>query len=407
MGRSRKILLGAAGLLALAGCGGLGSTTTTPTSTALSVAGTVSGSGSLMTLNGQPVDLSGASITVDDEPGSAADVKPGVEISGDGSDDGSGKMRMRRVDVRWRARGSVDAVDTGKNTVDVAGLRASIGASTLLFRENSDGSQTAIALADLKAGDYVRVAGLPQSDDSVVATRLEAITASDPALTALGVTARTLNSTAKTFTYGLKTYGVAYGKAEVKGTPASGAFVRVKGTRSGSTIQAAKVGFPGAQSNPPSTGRTELEGTVSGLDTPAQTFSVQGYTVSYAKATVEGTLANDARVEVHGTLTGDKAVEALKVEVETGDSAGGGDNGGGHGSGVGRLEGKIAGFGATAKTLSINGITVSVTAATKYEQGKAEISADTFWGTGRDGAYAEAKGRVSGGSLVADTIELK
>jgi hypothetical protein len=181
MERNWKLLLGTAGLLALAACGGAGSTTP-PSSTALSVAGTVSGSSSLLTLGGQPVDLSAASVTVDDEPGTAKDVKPGVEISGDGNDDG-GKMRMRHVEVRWRARGTVDAVNTSAGTVDVVGLRANIGSDTLLFRENSDGSETAITLADLKAGDYIKVAGLPQRDDSIKATRLEVKTESGPTLT--------------------------------------------------------------------------------------------------------------------------------------------------------------------------------------------------------------------------------
>lgn len=400
MRRNWKLFLSTAGLLALAGCGGL-SSTTTPASTALSVAGTVSGSKSLMILNGQPVDLSGASVTVDDEPGSADDVKPGVEISGDGGDDG-GRIRMRHVDVRWRAKGTVDAVDVTKNTVDVVGLRASIGTSTLMFKENADGSETAITLADIQKGDYVKVAGLPQSDDSIKATRLEVKTEDNPTKTVLGVVARTLDSGAKTFTYGLQTYTVDYNKAEVKGTPASDVFVRVKGTRSGTTIQADKVVAKG-EDKKPNGQRIELEGMVSDLDIDKQTFGVQGYTVSYGKAKVEGTLANDARVEVKGNITGDKTVDAVKVEVKGAD----GEGGGGHGGDAGELEGKIANFSASAQTLQINGISVGVTPSTKYEMGDAEISADTFWGTGRNGSFAEAKGKVSGSGMVADKIELK
>jgi hypothetical protein len=63
------------------------------------------------------------------------------------------------------------------------------------------------------------------------------------------VPARKLESSSKTFTYGLNTYTVDYNKAEVKGTPAGDVPVRVKGTRSGTTLQAQKVSFPGTGGN--------------------------------------------------------------------------------------------------------------------------------------------------------------
>ncbi|MBF6595494.1 MAG: hypothetical protein IVW51_13770 [Thermaceae bacterium] len=398
MQRNWKFLLGTVGLLALAGCTGL--STTTPTSTPVSVVGTVSGNSSLLTLGGQPVDLSGASVSVDGQAGSVSDVVAGVEISGDGSEEG-GKLKMKRVDVRWRARGTVDAVDTTASTVDVVGLRANVSQVTLLFKRNTDGSTTAITLADIKPGDYVWVAGLPLANDSILATRLEVRTATDPTLTYLGVLARSLDSTAKTFSYGLKTYSVDYSKGTVQGTLASDVFVRVKGTRAGSVIQAQTINAPGQ--NNQSGQHNDIEGLVSNLDTTAQTFSVQGYTVNYAKAQVQGTLANNVRVEVKGTVTGTNMVEASFVEVQSNND---GKNEGDKGS-RSKLEGAIANFNATAKTLSINGISVSVTPTTLYYSRQTTLTADTFWGSDRSGLMAQAKGTVSNGTLVADKIELR
>lgn len=76
--------------------------------------------------------------------------------------------------------------------------------------------------------------------------------------------------------------------------------------------------------------------------------------MSYGKAKVEGSLANDARVEVGN----------------------GSDDHGGHGPGVG----KLATFSASAKTLQINGILVSVTTSNTYEAAGSALSAETFWG---------------------------
>lgn len=395
----------AGGLLALVGCSNLNnSSSSTP---GLSLAGTVGGSGSLLTLNGQPLNLSAASITVDDEPGSSRDVKPGVEISGDGSDD-DGKLRMRRIEVRWRSKGVVDAVNISDSYVDVVGLRANISDVTLIVRENADGSETPITLADLKAGDYVKVAGLPLANDSILATRLELKTEDNPAKTELRVRARDLNSTAKTFTYGLKTYSVNYSAASVKivGSIAPDGFVRVKGLRSGKVIlpELLRGSEPSNPTPPPLGQRIELKGLIASLDSTAKTFKVQDFTVDYSKALVRGTLVDGKMVEVNGLSTGANAVQALRIEVQ---GAAGGDDRPERPGREGRLEGMVSAFDATAQTLKIASFNISVKPTTKYEIADAEVSAAVFWGTDRGGKRAEARGQASGSNFAADKLEIK
>lgn len=393
----------AMGLLAMVGC----SSQTQNAQTGLVVSGVVQGSATLLTINGQPLDLAGASITVDGEAASSSAVQPGVEISGSGRENG-GRFKMSQVEVRYRAKGTVDQVDTTNGLLDVVGLRAKITADTLLFRENPDKTRTAITLADLKAGDYVKVSGLPQADDSIIATRVELKTADNPNKVELRVRVRDLNTTAKTFSYGLKTYTVNFSGAEVRGTLADGGFVQLKGTKSDHLISATQVRAAQDKPDAPNGTRIELKGVVSGLNTTAKTFLVEGLTVDYSSAEVRGSLAEQAVVEVRGTLQG-TTVKATRVEVR-----GSGDNHTGA-----ELEGVISSFNSTARTLVVNGITVTVNAATKYQEESAQaasgggddkgvdLSADAFWGTSRDGRQAEVRGvAVDANTLLASKIEL-
>lgn len=397
-------LLAFAALLALVGC----SSQTQTAQSGLVLSGVVQGSATLLTMNGQPLDLAGARVSVDGETASASAVQPGVEISGNGNDNG-GRFKMSQVEVRYRAKGAVDLVDTTNNLLEVVGLRAKITTDTVLVKENTDGTRTPITLADLKAGDFVKVSGLPQADDSIVATRVELKTEDNPNKVELRLRVRDLNPTAKTFTYGLKTYSVDFSTAQVLGTLVEGGFVRVKGTKSGNIVTAQQVRTAEKPEGPTGT-RIELKGVIAGLDTTLKTFKIEGLTVDYTNAEVRGSLADGAVVEVRGTLEG-TTVKALRVQVR----GSGDDKGDGKGA---RLEGAISSFNSTARTLVINGITVTVDAQTKYEDGSVqtsggdgkgqELTADAFWGTDRTGKKAEVKGTpVDASTVLATKIELE
>jgi len=376
-------------------------TSSTPQSN-LVLFGIVQGSPALLTMNGQPLDLSRATVTVDGESANASAVQPGVEISGSGSDDGS-KFRMGQVEVRYRAKGMVDQV--GTDSLVVVGLKATITANTLIYREESDGTRTPITLADIKAGNFVKVAGLPQADDSIMATRVELKTEDNPNKVELRVRIRDLKPD-NSFTYGLKTYTVDSSKAEIGGTLAEGAFVRIKGTQSANTVSATLIRVAENKPEAPTGTHVELKGLVSKLD--ATTFQIEGLTIDYSSAVVQGTLADGVMVEVKGTLEG-TVVKAVRVEVR-----GAGDD---KGDGAG-LEGAISDFKSTVRTFVINGITVTVNDQTKYQDNSVKTSsggdkgqtltAEAFWGTDRTGKQAEVKGTpLDANTILASKIELK
>lgn len=408
--RKIGVFLCAGGLLALAGC----STSPQTQSTALAVSGVVGGSATMLTLNGQVLDLSSAKVTLNGEDASAAAVKAGMEISGSGTLEG-GRVKVRDLEVRYRAQGQADQVDLAGKFVVVAGLKAFVTDKTLIFQENADGTETALTLADLAAGDYLKVAGIPQPqdpNDAILATRLERESSDDPNRVELMVPIRKLNPTAQTFTYGLRTYTVDYSKATLRGTLVEGAVVRFRGSKSGTTITALRVRAIEGKEKPdvPDGTRIELRGLVGNLNPTTQTFQVEGLSVDYSAATVIGTLANGIEVEVKGTLSG-TTVKAIRVKVTPQDD---------EEPGNAELEGIIANFNATAKTFTVNGVTVSVNDQTVYQQDKVggqslaeenkgkHLTAQEFWGSDRTGQRVEVKGVPSSSTaLLARKIELK
>jgi len=234
----------------------------------------------MLTLNGQVLDLSSAKVTLNGEDASAAAVKAGMEISGSGTLEG-GKVKVRDLEVRYRAQGQADQVDLAGKFVVVAGLKAFVTDKTLIFQENADGTETALTLADLAAGDYLKVAGIPRPqdpDDAILATRLERESSDDPNRVELMVPIRKLNPTAQTFTYGLQTYTVDYSKATLRGTLVEGAVVRFRGSKSGTTITALRVRAIEGKEKPdvPDGTRIELRGLVGNLNPTTQTFQVEG-----------------------------------------------------------------------------------------------------------------------------------
>lgn len=376
-------------LLVLAGCSSSGP------GTAVNLSGVVVQSGNALAVNGRVLNLQGASLTEDGETANLA-VAAGMEIVGEGSAENGG-LRMRQVDVRWRARGTVDAVDVSNNTVDVVGLRGKVGPGSILVQVNPDGSRNPLPLSQLQPGDYVKMAGVPQADDSVLITRLERKTEDNPNRVELRLKLRNLDATAKTFTYGLRTYTVNYSAAQVEGTLSEGVWVRVKATKSGNTLSASRVRTARAEDgNKPNGQEVKLKGLVEGFDSSSKTFGLGGFSIDYSRAEVKGALANGALVEVEGSVSGSGKIEARKVEVEDENKIG-----------QGEVEGTVSDFNATAQSLRIAGVPISTKPTTKYEINDSEVSSSVFWGSDRNGRRAKAKGQTQAGTLVADKLEIK
>lgn len=361
------------------------------------LSGVVRKSGDIVTLGGRVLDLSHASITEDGQSIPASRIKDGSEVFGQGSEQDT-HIAVHALELRYRAKGIADEVNITQSFVTVVGLKALVTAQTRIVQENPDGTETPLTLADLHPGDFLKVAGLAQPDDSIVASRIERESVEDPNRVELRVRVRELDLAAKTFTYGLRTYVVDYSGAELRGTLSEGVFVRVKGSRSGNTILASKLRAEGEK---PTGTRIELEGIVSHLDPVAQTFKIEDLTIDYSQAEVRGNLVNGARVHVRGILEG-SLVRASRVRVQQEE-----------GKGEAELEGLISHFDPITRTFVVGGITVRVNDLTRYEddhsgEGGGEMSAEEFWGTNRDGQQVGVEGLAIGdSSLLAREIELE
>ena len=322
-------------------------TPNTPATGPVALSGLVGGTSAAPTMNGVVLDLAGASVTENGDASSASAVQPGVEIEGNG-EHGGGKIKIKNIELRYRVKGQIDALDAARNTLEVVGVKVTVNASTVIVDHKGEATNTALALGDLAVNDVVKVSGLPQADDSIIATRIERRTLTpttptnptagdgikpdpsktDPNAVELFVRARDLDAVGKIFTYGLKTHSVDYTKAEVRGKIVTDGFVRVRGVRAAAPVTPAAInvtrvinasrviGFE-VPVNQPGT-RVELRGAVADLNETAKTFTMYGLTVDYASAEVKGTLANGSVAEVEGSLdaTDVKLVHAREVKVK-------------------------------------------------------------------------------------------
>ncbi len=375
-----KLLTLAMFLLLLAAC----STSTPSPTTETTRAGIVGGSGTQLTLNGQPLNIAKASFSQDDAAASANVIQPGVELEAKGRSNGS-TFEAQHISVKTRVKGQIDVVTSSDTSLEVVGVKVTADASTRFVQRNSDGSFTDITFTDLEVGDYLEVYGLPQNDDSILATRIMRKSEDSVNKVELRLKIRDVDMTAKTFTYGLGTHTVNFSNAEVRGTLANGAMVRFKGVRSGTTITAEKVRFGNDDSrgggsnddNSSGVGKIELEGMIANLDSSAKTFSIYDFKVDYSSASVDGTLADGVWVEIHGSVGSDSVIKASRVHLEDrssiNDNNGSNDDNGGS-SNLPQAKGTVDVVDTSALTLSVSGTSFWANSSTKVERNGVHVS---------------------------------
>jgi hypothetical protein len=305
----RSSMLGLA-VLAL-GCGGGGTggnATSTQPSNSVTLSGVVSGSSGALTFAGQAMITSGATVTDQGDPATAASIKAGSIIQASATKTGQG-YAIQMADLRHAVEGPIASIDQAGSKLVVLGQTVVVDALTVIEQEVPGGTATTLSLADLKVGDIVEVDGTANADGSIQATRIEREPAPPPpSLFVRGVVGH-LDTTAMTFTIG--GLAVSYGSALVSGTLADGVQVLARGSFSGSTLTATRVKV---QVDLDLNGSSlEAFGQVSNLDTTSKTFQLLSLNVDYSQATVTGTLANGARVEVEGVLDTTGTAPVLKA----------------------------------------------------------------------------------------------
>lgn len=308
----------------LAACGGGGSTgdASSPPVQASSISsqGSITKtSANTIAVNGVEFDVSGARVTIGDQTVTAAELRTGMLVHVSGSAEGA-RGRAVAVDVRAELTAPVTAIDlTASPPFFVAGGVKVVVDSTTVFEDLPGG------LPSLRVGVIVEVHGLRDVNGVLIATRVEAKGALDPAGLAVhklrgqitAVDTGSFNIGDVTVTYGASTLFVPPPFCSTADLQV-GAFVDVRGRFSSATTLSAFLirceDFVPAQLN-------ELEGFVTDLDTAARTFRLNGVLIRYDDRTefrngsIED-LIDNAKVEVEAVVGPDGVLLAVEIKFK-------------------------------------------------------------------------------------------
>ena len=206
---------------------------------------------------------------------------------------------------------------TAFGSVYVNGVRYETNSATI-NNTGPEGSQS-LQESDLKIGMVVNLTG------SRTGTSGTATSVSYNELLEAPITAINLNGSGTgTITAGGQTINISNTTVFYGGTARAaitalqvGDWIEVSGyVGSNGTIDATLVSYETESSHH---SHAEIEGIISNLNTTAQTFTLNGISVSYAGAVIRtaATLTNGMRVEVYGTLnTGTNSLTATYIEPE-------------------------------------------------------------------------------------------
>ncbi|MBS8241014.1 hypothetical protein DYI22_10925 [Marinobacter lipolyticus] len=139
----------------------------------------------------------------------------------------------------------------------------------------------------------------------------------------------------------------------------------------------------------------EIEGVVENLDAEAQTFTLNGFPVSYTSAVFDddlsaGDLQNGLAVEVEGSLNAEGTV-LIAREIDDEDDLFDDDD-------DVEIAGSVYDLNAASRTFFVNGIQVQVDGGTEFDDGLRESDL-------ADGLLVKVEGEYRNGVLVAEKIE--
>lgn len=262
------------------------------------------------------------------------------------------------VDVDEAVIGPISAIDTTAGTVTVLAQTVMINAGTSFSKDIQPADITG-----LKVGDTIHVSGMTDASGHIVATRIEKGNASSP-LQVVGTVA-SLDSTAHTFKINALT--VDYSSANLTGfmggAPSNGDVVEVQGMTYNSTTQTLTAThvqrvMTDKEEEGGNDSDVEREGLITGFTAATSPFKVGDETVTttsttqYKNGTVAD-LANNVKVEVEGTLDASGNLVATVITFE-------------HNGDI-ELEGPAESVDATAGTLTVLGVKITVSMNTRFE----------------------------------------
>lgn len=356
--RIRGFLLAAAIGAFAAACGGSGSSSMSSTPTGMSAVmatGTISGFGSIF-VNGTEFQTTNAIIRKNGQTVAQSQLAVGEVARIKGQKDATnGQGSAEEVDVDDAVAGPISAIDTTNNVVTVLAQIVKINAGTSFSMDIQPADITG-----LKVGDTIRVDGFTDSTGDIVATRIERGSSSAP-LQVMG-TVTNLNSMSHTFM--INALNVDYSSANLtgfsSGAPSNGDVVEVQGMSfdaTSMTLTAQSVARKMTDQEEAGGDDMEREGLITRFAS-AMDFDVAGKPVTTTSTTMyhNGTaadLALNVKVEVEGMLNSSNVLVASTVTFEH--------------NGAVELEGQASAVDASAGTVTVLGVQVTVNSMTRFE----------------------------------------
>lgn len=357
--------------------------------------GPISTFGSVV-VNGVTYSTDDATITVNDQPGTQADLRVGDVITVIGSIDASGNTGTAdTVIYDDLVKGPVESIDLAANSLVALGQTVIVSPDT-----SFDDSIVPVSLEGVSVGQIVEVSGQFNAAGDIVATRIEP----KPVGTQFEVhgTVASLDSTNMRFN--LSNLIVDYSSATIDNFNAGqineGDFVEAKGMSlgAGDELIATSVELESLVPDTNDGDHVEVEGFIDRFAS-ATDFDVAGFTVTTNANTVfEGGAAADlglnTKVEVEGDIDANGVLVADKVDIRRSKAV--------------RSTAVIDSVDAAAGSIVILGITVTTDSLTRFED-KSDADVDPL--TINDinaGEYVEIRGDefpAGSGQILATIFE--
>ncbi|MDJ0698480.1 MAG: DUF5666 domain-containing protein [Woeseiaceae bacterium] len=357
--------------------------------------GPIANFGSII-VNGVRYDTGSATFTVNDSPGTQADLKVGQVVVVSGTIDNNGTTgTAQTVFFDDNVKGPVQSIDSASNQMVVMGQTVLISADT-----SFDDSISPPSLAGLAVDDIVEVSGLVNADGAIAATRIEL----KPAGTQFEVHGIVSLHDAANMRFNINALVVDYSGATLDNFPggqiSDGDPVEAKGMMLGGAgeLVATQVELENPLAAGEDGDRIEIEGFITRFAS-ATDFDVSGLPVTTNAATVyeggdAGDLGLNIKVEVEGDLNASGVLVAEKVDIRRAKAV--------------RATALLDSVDAANDSVVLLGITVRVDALTRIED---KSSADVDPLTVSDlsaGDYVEVRGDefpAGSGEILATIFE--
>ena len=381
----------------IAACGGGGGGSSGGVTAGIDRGGIVTATGSItgfgsVHVNGVHYVTTGATITLDDNPGSESDLRVGQVVRIEGRLDQDGiNGTATRVIFDDEVEGPVQSIDLANSRMVVLGRTVQVSTQT-----SFDDSISPRSLEGVAVGDRIEVSGRVATTGVVEATRIERKTAQSSV--EVKGTIGSLDTNARSFALGQLT--VSYASAQLNGfasgQPANGDRVEAFGTVDGSgVLVATRIEKESGGSAGNADEQADYEGLITSF-VSATDFSVAGQRVTTTASTAyEGgtasSLALDVPVEVEGRFNASGVIVATKVQFRRDSDT--------------EFSGRVDSVNAAGNSLVVFGVTIRVNSLTRFEDHSGADVQQFSLANVAVGDYVEVDAYNDGSGLLATKLE--